>query len=172
MPAFTTDPVYCPCPGEYHLLFPFDQQGKWRQFLKVNIKYNAIATALLFHRVLYLEGRIRSKDREINEWCQQEQVRNYVWLLGVWAFHISNKCLCSAGRTSQFWTYLRCWLVVFRQQRKIFPVCSLWLCVTVWTVFHPGKFEIRVESVCMEGGVGEGWWENWLLHSFVGSIGT
>lgn len=57
MPAFTADPVYFPCPGNYQLLFPFDQQGKWRQFLKVNIKYNAIATALLFQKVLYLEVR-------------------------------------------------------------------------------------------------------------------
>lgn len=45
------------CPGDYHLLFPFVHQGKWRQSLKVNTKYNAIATELLFHKVLYLEVR-------------------------------------------------------------------------------------------------------------------
>lgn len=50
MPVFTADPVYCPCPGDYHLLFPFEHQGKWRQFLKVNTKYNAVTTALLFHK--------------------------------------------------------------------------------------------------------------------------
>lgn len=69
MPAFTADPVYCPCPGDYHLLFPFDQQGKWRQFFKVNIKYNAIATALFFSQdfVFGGQGRIILKEREINE---------------------------------------------------------------------------------------------------------
>lgn len=63
MPVFTADPVYCPCPGDYHLLFLFDHQGKWRQFLKVNTKYNAIATELLFHKVLYLEVREGSDQR-------------------------------------------------------------------------------------------------------------
>lgn len=63
MPAFTADPVSCPCSGDHHLLFPFDQQGKLRQFLKVNIKYNAIATALLFHKVLYLEVKEASDQR-------------------------------------------------------------------------------------------------------------
>lgn len=63
MPAFTADPVYCPYPGDCHLLFPFDHQGKLRQFLKVNIKYYAIASELLFHKVLYLEVREGSDQR-------------------------------------------------------------------------------------------------------------
>lgn len=65
--AFSADPVCFPCPGYYHLLFAFDQQGKWRPFLKVNIKYNAIATTLLFHKVLYLEVREGSDPSERRE---------------------------------------------------------------------------------------------------------
>lgn len=71
----------------HHLLFPFDQQGKWRQFLKANIKYNVIATALLFPKVLHLgvEGRSNQRgDREMNDANRNEsEIKHDRWEFGL-----------------------------------------------------------------------------------------
>lgn len=80
------EPVTFKC-GDHYLHFPFDQQGKWRQFLKANIKYNVIATALIFPKVLYLGVRGRSNQRgegEMDDANRNEsEIKHDCWEFGL-----------------------------------------------------------------------------------------
>lgn len=48
----------------------------------------------------------------------ESEIRHDCWEFGLSTLAIDD--LCSAGRTSQFWSYLRCWLLIFSSSRGKF----------------------------------------------------
>lgn len=83
------------------------------EHFKENLRYNVIVTVYFSPRFCILGVKGREKQRgegKTNDAKRDES--GITRLLGVWAFHISSQ-LCSVGRTSPFWSHLRCLLVMF-----------------------------------------------------------
>lgn len=125
--------------------FPLTKKPIGEHF-KENLRYNVIVTVYFSPRFCILGVKGREKQRgegKTNDAKRDES--GITRLLGVWAFHISSQ-LCSAGRTSPFWSHLRCLLVMFSSSggelsqslRAFLPIVG------------------RQKSVCMERGGGEG----------------
>lgn len=111
-----------------------------------------------------VEGRMNSANRG------ESEIRHDCWEFRLSTLAIDD--LCSAGRTSQFWSYLRCWLLIFSSSRGKFsqsaPRDFMCNCVEQFSILESLKSMWRIRAY--GGRRGEGGWGHWLLHRFGGAV--